>query len=102
MANHELETDRWVATKLGRLGYGGEWKPNAGRAFAQLAAKNRDGSRAQPPAARRWIWTTLAAAFAYSALLLLPASRACAEQPGACVLRALGVAGQTNAANPGR
>jgi len=90
MANRESEThesDKWMDDRLAGLTPGRDWTPDAGRAFARLQAR---GQR-RAPRSRRWIWTTLAAACAYFTLLMLPSSRACAQQPGPCVLRVLGV-----------
>ncbi len=107
MANHEWESDRWVDDRLAALQTGNDWIPDAGRARAQLLARRSENTQARLLAARRWVWTTLAAASAGAALLLLPASRACAQQPGACVQRVLrvmapaGNAAPVVAANPG-
>ena len=94
MANHEWEdkADRWVDERLAGLAPDGEWTPNAGSALVRLREKNRERAMA----AQRWIWTTLVAACAGAALLLLPASRACAEQPDRCVQRVLGVVTPAN------
>lgn len=91
MANHEWETDqlsedRWVNDRLAALASDRDWIPDGARTLARL----REKSRARTATARRWIWTTAAAAGAGAALLLVPASRACAQQPGACVQRLLG------------
>lgn len=88
MANPE--TDKWIDDRLTGLSASGEWNPNVGKAFAQLRAR----SLQKAPRNMRWAWTTLAAACAYFTLLMLPSSHACAQQPGPCVLRALGVAGR--------
>ena len=85
MANHE--SDRWLDDRLAELTPGSDWKPNAGQAFARLQASRQRAA----PRTRRWILTTLAAACAYFTLLMLPSSRACAQEPGPCVLRVLGV-----------
>ena len=89
MANHD--NDRWIDDRLAGLAADRWWNPNAGRAFAQLQARRRP----KAPRTKRWIWTTLAAGCAYFTLLMLPSSHACAQQPGPCVLRALGVAGHS-------
>ena len=91
MANHDWESDGWVDERLATLRRGPEWIPDAGRALARLQARRSENRRGRVLAARRWLWTTLAAAGAGVALLLLPASRACAQQPGACVQRVLRV-----------
>ncbi len=80
--------DGWVDDRLQALRPTREWIPNAGRTLSLLQARGR----AHALVVRRWLMTTFAAtATACVVLLLLPASRACAQQPGACVLRVLGV-----------
>jgi len=110
MANHEWESepsedglsedglsadDRWLDQRLASLGPDRDWAPDAGRTLARLRARTLAKTRARGLAVRRWVWTTVVAASACAALLVLPASRACAEQPGPCVQRVFG-----RAANP--
>lgn len=78
MANHD-----WVDNQIAALAPDREWTPNASRTLSRL--------RARAVRARRWMWTSLVATSACMMLFLFPASRACAEQPGPCVLRAFGV-----------
>lgn len=84
MVNREIDAaDRWVDDRLAALVPAEEWTPNAGNALARL----RQRSRTRTIAARRWIWTTVLAVGVSTTLFLIPASRACAEQPGPCVER---------------
>lgn len=93
MSGDPLAGDRWVDDRLAALTPRSEWTPDGGRTLARLRARSLAKTRERAMAARRWMWTTLVAASAGIALLLLPASRACAEQPGRCVQRVLGVVG---------
>jgi len=61
--------------------------PDAGAALTRL----RKRARRRAVVVRTWVWTTVAAAGAFAALLVAPASRACAQQPGQCLQRAFGV-----------
>lgn len=94
MANHEWESDSWVDAQISSLADQPGWKPNADRALMRLRRK----AEARGAAARRWAWTMAVATAFYLALFLAPASRACAQEPGACVLRVLGI--NANAQNP--
>ena len=97
MANHEWQADRpayespadagWVDDRLAALSTDRDWVPDAARTLARLRAR----AGARRVAAQRWIWTTVAAAGVMATLLLIPASRACAQQPGVCVQRVLGI-----------
>src|SRR5580704_10005361 len=93
MANHEFEKQNvadegWVEAKIALLAPAREAVPNAGIALNRLWNRHR----ARGAAIRRWLWTTTVATIAGITVLVVPASRACAEQPGACVQRLLGVA----------
>jgi hypothetical protein len=79
MANHD-----WVDNRIGALTPDRDWTPNSARTLARL--------RSRTVRARRWVWTSAIATAACITLFLFPAPRACAEQPGPCVLRVLGVA----------
>lgn len=92
MANREHETDglmndRWVDDRIASLASTGDLIPNAGIALARLRERRRARAVAARGAIRRWIWTTTVATGAGAVLLLAPASRACAQQPGPCVQR---------------
>ncbi|HVW10028.1 MAG TPA: hypothetical protein VHC90_15675 [Bryobacteraceae bacterium] len=78
MANHD-----WVDNRLAALAADREWTPNAPRTLARLHHR--------AVRFRRWVWTSAVATAACITLFLFPAPRACAEQPGPCVLRVLGV-----------
>lgn len=101
LEDHDRENDRWVDERLAMLGRRYEWNPDAGGALTRLQAKRVANAHARMVAARRWVWTTLVAAGAVAALLLLPASRACAQQPGACVQRVLRVVAPVKPVAPG-
>jgi hypothetical protein len=79
MANHD-----WVDNRLAALAPDRAWTPNSARTLARL--------RTRAVRVRRWVWTSAVATAACITLFLFPAPRACAEQPGPCVLRVLGVA----------
>jgi len=79
MANHD-----WVDNRLAALSPDRDWTPNSARTLARL--------RTRAVRVRRWVWTSAVATAACITLFLFPAPRACAEQPGPCVLRVLGVA----------
>ncbi|HEY4089550.1 MAG TPA: hypothetical protein VGM43_26670 [Bryobacteraceae bacterium] len=79
MANHD-----WVDNRITALSPDRAWTPNPARSLARL--------RARAVRVRRWMWTSAVATAACITLFLFPAPRACAEQPGPCVLRVLGVA----------
>jgi protein-disulfide isomerase len=90
MANHKWEADpeagdRWIDRRLATLTLDRDWNPDAGGALARL----RERRHARGIAVRRWIWTSVAASVTTVVLMLIPASRACAEQPGKCVQRIL-------------
>ncbi len=78
MAHHD-----WVDNRIAALAADREWAPNAARTLARLHAR--------AVRVRRWMWTSAVATAACITLFLFPAPRACAEQPGPCVLRVLGV-----------
>lgn len=87
MANQYPENDQaWVDERLARLTAPSGWAPDSAAALARLRSRNQKRNRA----VRRWVLTTATAAAIISMLLVIPASRACAEQPGACVQRLLG------------
>ena len=97
MANHEPDIDRlindgWVDDRIASLELVGGLIPNAGLALVRLRERNR----ARATAMGRWILTTVAGVGAGAILLLAPASRACAEQPGPCVQRVWSLVGSTN------
>src|SRR6185312_8255968 len=79
MANHD-----WVDNRIAALTPDRDWTPNSARTLARL--------RTRAVRARRLVWTSAVATAACITLFLFPAPRACAEQPGPCVLRVLGVA----------
>jgi hypothetical protein len=79
MANHD-----WVDNRIAALTPDRPWTPNSARTLARL--------RTRAVRVRRWVWTSAVATAACITLFLFPAPRACAEQPGPCVLRVLGVA----------
>ncbi|HVV45236.1 MAG TPA: hypothetical protein VHC72_08510 [Bryobacteraceae bacterium] len=79
MANHD-----WVDERIAALTPDRAWTPNSARTFSRL--------RTRAVRFRRWVWTSAVATAACITLFLFPAPRACAEQPGPCVLRVLGVA----------
>jgi hypothetical protein len=87
MANHD-----WVDNRIAALTPGRAWTPNPARALARL--------RTRAVRVRRWVWTSTVATAACITLFLFPAPRACAEQPGPCVLRVLGVAPVTIEVSP--
>src|SRR5579862_2581420 len=99
MANQETDTDRlshdrWLEARLASLTCDPEFVPDSAKALARL----RERKYARRLAVRRWIWTTTGAAAAGLALFLAPVSRACAEQPGACVQRVWGMVASTSRA----
>jgi|SRR6185312_685602 len=79
MANRD-----WVDNRIAALTPDRAWTPNSARALTRLHAR--------AVRVRRWVWTSAVATAACITLFLFPAPRACAEQPGPCVLRVLGVA----------
>jgi hypothetical protein len=79
MANHD-----WVDNRIAALTPDRAWTPHSARTFARL--------RTRAVRFRRWVWTSAVATAACITLFLFPAPRACAEQPGPCVLSVLGVA----------
>jgi hypothetical protein len=79
MANHD-----WVDNRIAALTPDHAWTPNSARTLARL--------RTRAVRVRRWVWTSAVATAALIILFLFPAPRACAEQPGPCVMRVLGVA----------
>ena len=83
MANREPENDRWVDDRIALLASAGGLIPNAGIALERLWERNR----ARTAALKRWILTTAVTAGVGAALVIAPASRACAEQPASCVQR---------------
>ncbi len=98
MASHEWETDdRWVEERLATLEPHSAWVPSTAAALSRLQRRRRKPSGA----AVRWALTATAAACLIAVMLVIPASRACAEQPGACVqriLRGMPVTGNSPAA----
>jgi protein-disulfide isomerase len=101
MANHKWENslraeDRWVEGRLASLESDRGWVPDAGVALALL----RERRHARRIAARRWIWTTIAASATMAVLMTIPASRACAQQPGACVQRIFHTSAGTAVTSP--
>jgi hypothetical protein len=78
MANHD-----WIDSRLAALTPDSEWTPNAARTLSRL--------RGRAARTRRWVWTSAVATAVFITLFVFPAPRACAEQPGPCVLRVLGV-----------
>jgi hypothetical protein len=79
MANHD-----WVDNRIAALAPDRAFAPNSARTLARL--------RTRAVRVRRWVWTSAVATAACITLFLFPAPRACAEQPGPCILRVLGVA----------
>jgi protein-disulfide isomerase len=85
MANREINVERWVDDHLAALAPASEWIPNTAKAWARLQEKRRE----RRVVLLRWIGASLAASVGSLALFLLPASRACAQQPGVCTQRVL-------------
>jgi hypothetical protein len=85
MANREIKVDRWVDDRLAALATPSDWIPNTAKAWARLQQKRRE----RRIVLLRWAGASLAASLGSLALFLLPASRACAQQPGVCTQRVL-------------
>jgi protein-disulfide isomerase len=94
MVNHEA--DGWVDERIASLACAGELIPDAVKALAGLRARNR----ARVAAMRRCILTVAAAVGVAAILIVAPASRACAEQPGPCVRRVWGIVAPENSVAP--
>jgi hypothetical protein len=90
MANQEWENDQWLNERLAALEPNGAWTPDAAHAYARFRGRTFASTAMRTTALRRWVWTTVVAAIAVGVLWLVPASRSCARQPGACVLQILG------------
>ncbi len=85
MANREINVDQWVDDRLAALAPANEWIPNTAQAWSRLQEKRRE----RRVVLLRWIGASLAASLGSLALFVLPASRACAQQPGVCTQRVL-------------
>ncbi len=80
MANHETNVDPWVDERLAALAEPEQWTPNTARAAAGLRERIRAPKRSRP----RWLLWAVPLSLATLAVFLLPATRACAQRPGAC------------------
>lgn len=90
MANQQWESE-WVNERLTALEPANPWAPDPARAYARFRGRTFASAAMRTTALRRWVWTTVVAAIAVGILWLVPSSRSCARQPGACVLQILGV-----------
>jgi len=80
MANQEIETDPWVDHQLTEFLHPDDnWTPNRSKALANLYHRRRSRLR------RIWIGVPLATTLSVSALFIIPTTRACAQDPVACV-----------------
>jgi len=106
MANHEWESEQWVEGHLATLKPDGppdsSWTPDSSHAWARFRGRTFASTAMRTTALRRWVWTTVVAAIAVGVLWLVPASRSCARQPGACVLQIFGGVSSPSASPHGR
>lgn len=74
MENNETNFSQWADAQLASLDAAGEWRPDAGRAWARLRERERAGAVRR----RRWVWALGAAAVCAGLLVLALPPRACA------------------------
>ncbi len=63
-----MNVDRWVEKQVASLKAAREWRPDAGRALAQV----RERDRIYHARRRRWIWIAAAASVASLSVLAIP------------------------------